>query len=451
MEEFPPCVFCISHRCIVHTKSERKGVSDMQNVLNYFKGKIEITRDLVLLLVIGGLYSLGIFLSNTFVNIYLWKQSGDYTTIAVYNLGICLFQALTFILAGRIAKKVDRVIVLRLGVIFLSLFFLSVLLVGEAASTYNFLLGSLLGIGYGFYWLAFNVLTFEITEPDTRDFFNGFLGVLESIAGMVGPLLAGIIIAKLVDNIGYTVIFTVSFSLFICAVIGSFFLKRRSAEGNYRFLRIIKEKKYNKNWNRILNAHLFQGLREGIFVFVITIWVFLVTQSEFALGTFNLVLSGMSVLFYFIATAWIKTPVRKKAILIGGLVIYCSIFIIAFEINYTLLIIYAILIGSAYPILNVPYASLTYDVIGKAWRAKDLRIEYIVVRELFVNAGRIISILVFLLSIYLFDSERTIPLLLIIFGTGHLFIYLFIRRIQLNTSPKNPVLIKDQITDEKNR
>src|SRR5699024_1997137 len=102
-----------------------------------------------------------------------------------------------------------------------------------------------------------------------------------------GPLLAGMIIAKLVDNIGYTVIFSVSFALFICAVVGSFFLKRRSAEGNYRYLRIIKERKYNKNWNRILYAHLFQGLREGIFAFVITIWVFLITQSEFALGTFN--------------------------------------------------------------------------------------------------------------------------------------------------------------------
>src|SRR5699024_6901360 len=152
--------------------------------------------------------------------------------------------------------------------------------------------------------------------------------------------------------------------------------------------RIIKERTYNKNWNRILYAHLFQGLREGIFAFVITIWVFLITQSEFALGTFNLVLSGMSVVFYFIATAIIKSSARKQAILIGGLVVYFSIYIITFDINYMLLIIYAILIGAAYPILNVPYASLTYDVIGKGWKAKDLRIEYIVVRELFVNAGR---------------------------------------------------------------
>src|SRR5699024_7484223 len=164
---------------------------DMHKALEHIAGKIEISRDLIFLLVIGGLYSLSIFLSNTFVNIYLWKQAGDYTTIAFYNLGIYLFQPISFILEGKIDKIIDRVIVLRLGVIFLSLFFLSVLLIAEDASTYNFMLGSVLGVGYGFYWLAFNVLTFEITEPESRDFFNGFLGVPQSFAGMIAPLLVG--------------------------------------------------------------------------------------------------------------------------------------------------------------------------------------------------------------------------------------------------------------------
>src|SRR5699024_10966144 len=142
----------------------------MQKRLSMLVNKLDINRDLFFLLFIGGLYSLGIFLSNTFVNVYLWKQSGEYITIAVYNLAIYLFQTVTFILAGKIAKKVDRIIVLRLGVVFLSLFFLSVLIMAENAAKYNFMLGGLLGIGYGFYWLAFNVLTFEITEPETRDF-----------------------------------------------------------------------------------------------------------------------------------------------------------------------------------------------------------------------------------------------------------------------------------------
>jgi YQGE family putative transporter len=423
----------------------------MHKSLQFIVEKMNINRDLLFLLVIGGLYSLGIFLSNTFVNIYLWKQSGDYITIAVYNLAVCIFQPITFILAGKLAKKIDRIIVLRLGVIFLSLFFLSVLIIGEHAAKYNFMLGSLLGIGYGFYWLAFNVLTFEITEPETRDFFNGFLGVLQSFGGMIGPLIAGTIIARMTANAGYTTIFTISFILFICAVSCSFFLKRRQAEGDFHFVRIFQERNQNKNWKRILHAHVFQGLREGIFLFVISIWVFLITKSEFSLGMFNLYLSGLSFVFYFIATKFIKPPRRKKAILVGGIILYLAIFVILFKGSYFLLIMYAILIGIAYPIINVPYMSMTYDVIGKGWKAKDMRVEYIVVLELFVNIGRVISIVVFLIAVSLFNAEKVIPLLLAVFGSGHLFVYFYVKNIYLGGSPKKEVIMKDQITDEKSR
>ncbi|MFL6559856.1 MAG: MFS transporter, partial [Bacillus sp. (in: firmicutes)] len=130
-------------------------------------GDVKLTKDLLLLLIIGGLYSLSVALSNTFVNIYLWKQTGKYSDIALFNLSIVILQLLTFILAGRWAKKIDRVIVLRIGVVFLALFYVMVLIAGTKASTYLLLLGSLLGVGYGFYWLAYNVLTFEITEPET--------------------------------------------------------------------------------------------------------------------------------------------------------------------------------------------------------------------------------------------------------------------------------------------
>ncbi|WP_138415777.1 MFS transporter [Aquibacillus sediminis] len=425
----------------------------MNKSLKVILGDIEINRDLKLLLTIGGLYALSTFLSNTFVNIYLWKQSGEFIDIAQYNLFVYIMQPLTFILAGRIAKRVDRVIVLRLGVTFLSLFYMTVLIVGENAATYNMLLGALLGIGFGFYWLAFNVLTFEVTEPDTRDFFNGFLGLMQSFGGMVGPILAGFIISRLDNFQGYTIIFSISFGLFILAVICTMFLQRRSAEGTFAFMRIIKERKHNQDWKRILNAHTFQGLREGIFVFVISVWVFITTQSEFALGTFNLVFSGFSLVFYFVATKIIKPKMRKWAIFAGGLSLYFSIFLLLFHMNYTTLLIYGAIIGLSYPIFTVPYVSMTYDVIGKGWKAGEMRIEYIVVRELFLNIGRVSSIAIFLLAVSLFDPETIIPYLMAVVGAGHLVVYFFVKDITLHGlhAEQETIEAKQEIADQENR
>src|SRR5690625_5120557 len=390
-----------------------------------------MNKDLILLLVIGGLYSLGIFLSNTFVNVFLWRQTNDFLTIAIYNLAIFIFQPITFIVAGKLAKKVDRIIVLRLGVTFLSVFFLTVLIIGERAAKYNFLLGCLLGVGYGFYWLAFNVLTFEITEPETRDFFNGLMGGLESLGGMVGPVLAGFIITKLETSIGYTTIFSLSFGLFILAVICSFFLKRRKAEGKYGLMTVTREIKDNNNWENVIKANLFQGMREGIFVFVVTIWVFLVTKSEFALGIFNLCLSALSFIFYLLFTKVIDPDMRKKAIFVGSLIFSFSVYIILFDLTYIHLIIYAIVISIGYPIINVPFNSMVYDVIGTNKYAKELRIEYVVALEIFVNIGRVFSILIFIISISIVKNPNLIPILLGIFSNAYLFIFIFMNKVRL--------------------
>ncbi|BCB04830.1 MFS transporter [Bacillus sp. KH172YL63] len=394
-------------------------------------GDIELTKDLTLLLLIGGLYSLSIALSNTFVNIYLWKQSGEFIDLGIYNLTVVIFQPLTFILAGRWAKKVDRVIVLRFGVIFLALFYISVLAFGESAEHFLVVLGALLGIGYGFYWLAFNVLTFEITEPETRDFFNGFLGALTSAGGMIGPILAGFIISRFASFQGYTIVFGLSLFLFTVAVVMSFFLKRRPASGRYLFLRILEERKYNGNWRLITNAHFFQGLREGTFLFIISVFVFISTGSEFAIGTFGLINSGIAFVAYYVASRVIKKNLRKRAILLGGILLYLAIFLLISDITYGKLLLYAGVIAVAYPILLVPYISMTYDVIGTGWNAAEMRIEYIVVREIFLNLGRIVSVVAFIIAVTLFNQEESIPILLLILGAGHTLIYLFIRKVAL--------------------
>ena len=63
-------------------------------ILHSLTGENEDKKDLHLLLMINGLYSLSIALSNTFVNIYLWKQSGNYLDIGIYNLIVVIFNLL---------------------------------------------------------------------------------------------------------------------------------------------------------------------------------------------------------------------------------------------------------------------------------------------------------------------------------------------------------------------
>jgi YQGE family putative transporter len=150
-----------------------------------------------------------------------------------------------------------------------------------------------------------------------------------------------------------------------------------------------------------------------------------------ALWTFGLINSGISFIGYYAASRLIKKSQRKKAILIGGIILYLAILLIVWDVNFVKLLIYAAIIAIAYPLLLVPYTSTTFDVIGTGWKAAEMRIEYIVVREIFLNLGRIFSILCFLVAITWFNEEKSIPILLLFLGAGHTCIYWFIRKVHL--------------------
>jgi YQGE family putative transporter len=397
----------------------------------YIIGEIDLNRDLLLLLSIGTLYSLATALANTFVNVYLWKQSHNYMPIALYQISISILQAITFILVGKLAKRIDRVIILRAGVILLALFYISVLFFQTKSLFLTILIGMILGMGNGCYWLSFNLLNFEVTEPETRQFFNGFMGLLSSFSGMVGPIIAGYIISRMIDNKGYHIIFFVAMILFVCSVILSFFLSRRELDSKYNLIRIFKERQNNDNWKRITYANFFQGTRDGIFLFVISIYIYLSTGSELALGKYGLITSLVSFVTYYIVTRLIKPSFRKHAIFLGGLLLYLAVLFILFKVNFFLLLLYGITISIAYPIILVPYLSLTYDVIGKSFKAREYRVEYIVIREVYLNAGRIFSVLTFLISIQFVSPKILIPILMSIFGAGHFLVFFMIKNMKI--------------------
>lgn len=186
----------------------------------------------------------------------------------------------------------------------------------------------------------------------------------------------------------------------------------------------------------ITYAHFFQGIREGTYAFVITVFVFIATGSEMALGTFGLINSGISFIAYYIVSRSIKSEKRNKSILIGGILLFLSIFIIVFDFSYSRLLIYSSIIAIAYPLILVPYTSLTYDVIGRGWNAGEMRIEYIVVREIFLNGGRLVSVLIFIAGVTMFNPEKSIPIMLFVLGSGHSIIYFFTRKIKLTPAPR---------------
>lgn len=188
-----------------------------------------------LLLIVQALYGIANALSGTFVPVYLWKASQSYMLIGWFTMGQYVMSGLTFWVVGKWVKEHNKMNSLRIGIILSGVFYCSVLLLGTQAKVYYLPLGLLNGMALGFFWVAFNVVYFEVTDPDNRDRFNGWSGLLGSAAGIVAPWVSGLLITSMQGEKGYRLIFTLSLIIFSISVVLSFWLKKRHGQGRYNW------------------------------------------------------------------------------------------------------------------------------------------------------------------------------------------------------------------------
>lgn len=382
-----------------------------------------------LLLLVNCLFVTAGALSGAFVTVYLWKVKSQFAPIAWFTFATHLAGALTFWLAGAWVKHANKMNALRLGMAVSALFYLLVLLLGPLAVSYAALLGVVQGTAAGFFWLAFNVVYFEITEPDNRDRFNGWAGLLASGAGMLAPWISGLLITKLPDKSGYQLIFSLSLALFVVGVIVSFFLKKRQTEGRYDWYFAIRSIRSNPDWRWAAGALAGQGLREGVFGFIIGLLVYISTKSELTLGNFSLVTSAVGLASYFLAGKLLKRQYRKWGMLAGAVVMTGVLLIFFWQISYVTLLVFGIAVALFYPLYAIPMLSTVFDLIGtNAESARD-RVEYVVLREFALDAGRMLGVLLFLLVTSISTAPVTLQWLILAIGSGPLLAWLCMSRL----------------------
>src|SRR5205814_735485 len=154
--------------------------------------------------------------------------------------------------------------------------------------------------------------------PQTRDKFNGLAGLLGSGAGMAAPWLSGYLITHMKDTSGYRLIFTISLIVFVIGVVVSFFLKKRKVQEQFHWLYGFQcLLKPAHPWRKITVGLVAQGVREGVFGFLIILLVYIYTKNEMKLGNFSLISSAVAFVSFMIVGKWLKPRWRKITMLIG--------------------------------------------------------------------------------------------------------------------------------------
>ncbi|ANE49121.1 MFS transporter [Paenibacillus swuensis] len=392
----------------------------------HHKGKLDSQS--IILLLVHGLFSIANALSGTFVNVYIWKAKSDFALIGWFALIQQLTMAITFWVAGKWVKEHNKMNSLRAGIALSAVFYLMVLWLGQGAVTYIWLLGIVQGMASGCFWLAFNVVYFEVTDPDNRDQFNGWAGIIGSSSGILTPWLSGYFIAKMGDSGGYRFIFSLSLVIFFVGVIVSFFLKKRKVSGTYYWIQAIKDlRRKNNPWRLVVPALSAQGIREGVFGFIIGLLVYIATKKELQLGNFTLITSAVAFVSFLLLGRWLKRRYRGPAMLLGTVMMSAVILPLFWKLNYFTLLIFGIGTALFMPLYTIPMTSSVFDLIGGNAETAQARVEYIVLRELALCGGRVVGTLVFIIVVSQTTSPFIMNILLLCIGSAPIATWILMR------------------------
>ncbi|WP_135548639.1 MFS transporter [Paenibacillus cymbidii] len=382
-----------------------------------------------LLLLVNGLFAVANALSGTFVNVYLWKVKSDYTMIASFAIAHQITMALTFWLAGKWVKEHNKMNCLRLGVAMAAVFYSLVLALGAGSAVYVLPLGAVLGLSSGFFWLAFNVVYFEVTSPDTRDRFNGMAGLFGSLGGMIAPWVSGFLISRMTGNTGYRIIFALSLAVFVIGAVASFFLHKRKESGHYEWFHGWRALRRSGGPWRIVSLSLVaQGVREGVFGFAIGLLVYIATGNEMKLGNFALISSGVALVSFWLVGKLLKPKYRRWGMLVGTVLMSAAIVPFFWQVSFATLLAFGIATAMFIPLYTIPITSVVFDLIGKDEESAAKRVEFIVLREVALNAGRLLGAAVFVLVVSLTSSPVALNWLLLGIGSSPVVSWMLIRR-----------------------
>lgn len=382
------------------------------------------------LLVISGIFALSVALSNTFVNIYLWKVDQSYVSIGWYNLAVYSTMPLAFIAAGWIVQRIASVWTLRVGIILHACFYLLALLGGTEVARLPLLLGFVMGLAGGFYWFSFNVLSLRFTKSGSRERFYGLNGVMGAIAGVVAPPTAGFLISvedRFGGLSGYHVIFSLSLGLFVFATCLSVRLHAQPLGGQLHLLKGFSALR-QKSWRMVIIGCLVYGLREGVFLFLIGLLMYIATSSEMRLGEFMLLQSALSFVSFYLVSRFVKPRNRLTSLGIGAVCMAGAALIFVLPIQASHILWYGSIIAISIPMFLVPLQGYVFDGISQLTNDEEQGgTEHVVVREIFENTGRVVGICAFLVLVSGSPTSRQIAYFALALGFVQLVTFLLIR------------------------
>ncbi|GGG86096.1 MFS transporter [Paenibacillus radicis (ex Gao et al. 2016)] len=352
-----------------------------------------LSRNAVVSIIIHGFFQFGASMSGLFLNLYLWRLTQDLAVNGLYNILLFATTPFVFAFGGWIAKRRDKMLTYRIGIALNAMFYLLVVIAQEQVAHYYIAFALLNGIASGFYWTGYLVMQYDVSTEANRLRYLGVNMIVFNTAGLAGPALAGFIIQRSQGLQGYMFIFMLAFVMFLIAALISFripVMKSHHKAYYLKFTLLIMQK--HPRWLKALISFFLMGLFQGVMLFLPNILLYQTVGREDWVGYLGVFFSALTVATgYAITKRSGKENVSKYLLYsVSGVLLGAAMLLI--DVKLWSVVIFMILFSICNPLTVNTLNSFYFRMMSLLPLKGQLRVESVVIRELFLNTGRIISI-----------------------------------------------------------
>lgn len=373
----------MNFRLLWPSRNPSKSASDLQ-----------LSKEARVALLIHGCFQFGASMSGLFLNLYLWRLTEDLVINGIFNIIVYGMTPIAFALGGWIAKKKDRMVTYRLGIALITVFFLVVIFAQEKVVTYYPWFAAFNGLALGLYWTGYLVLMYDVTEAKNRSRYLGINMIVFNSAGLAGPALSGFLISLFEGLKGYLLTFAAASSLFGVASFFSLRIRRIQSHHKTYYLKysgLMMRK--NRLWVLSLIGFLILGLFQGLMLFLPNILMFQTVGREDQVGYLTVLFALLTILTgLFISRRKQQSNIRRD-LSVASLFIIAGAGVLFLDIKLWTVILFMSIYSLMAPLIINTLTSYYYRIMDGLPLKGMFRIESVVIREFFLNTGRVISIL----------------------------------------------------------
>jgi len=340
-------------------------------------------KELTQIYVCATLRSFAVSLIGLFIPLYLYNELGLSLAQTLY---FYIFYSVVFAISTPFAAKFAARYGVKHSVLFSLPFYLIFVLLLNFLPQINtplLLIGTVGGVAISFYWMGMHLAFNHASDRRHRGEEVGKRDALSISATMLGPLIGGIMI----KYCGFATVFVLSGILLFFA--GSYLLLSKEEHVRYSFsLRGLVDR---KQWRNSL-FFVERGVRVMAAGVIWPLFIFVILKDYFSMGLVGTVLSAVSALLVWI-TGKFSDRVSKRKIVRWTVGFESLSWFLRAAVSSVFHVFAATVFGAlTFGIMQSPIGALEYD------KAKKDAASYFVSREVFICLGRILLLIVVLMT-----------------------------------------------------